>query len=60
MMFKGMSCGNWRQLYLAEGRVRLWAQLALFVVLYCSGRFLVMCLSCWEANTGGNLYRFLV
>jgi len=46
MMFKGMSYGNWRQLYLAEGRVRLWAQLALFVVLYCSGRFLVMCLSC--------------
>jgi len=46
MMFKGMSYGNWRQLYLAEDRVRLWAQLALFVVLYFNGRFLVMCPSC--------------
>jgi len=46
MMFKEMSYGNWRQLYFAEDRVRLWAQLALFVVLYCSASFLVMCLSC--------------
>jgi len=46
MMLKGMSYGNWRQQYVAGDRVRLWAQLALFVVLYCSGRFLVMCLSC--------------